>query len=232
MSGRSRKTMLNKQENRKRIDQRIAGLDLEGKTVVAFDFDELVVPVHVSREVTDRLAKLINKEKLEALGENSFEGIEYLQSLAVGYEWSRYESLRDGLVRYTPWRKGFDELIQEVRKRFSMVFISSGMKDVCASKLSEIDFEKSNILGSEFQVEEGRIAGSGLIVTDRMKGYIVNRLRQNYAVVSVGHSLGDKYMLDNSDVSISFNPDVPGLTQYNAQTPEEILEIILGYKGS
>ena len=224
--------MLTREENINLVKERISELELNGKIVIAFDFDELVVPSHLTRDLMKLVAKPIEKDKLEMLGSCSFDGLNYLQSLLIGVEWETYKSSRNNLLDSTPWREGFKELIEYFGKEFSMIFISSGIRDVCVKKLAEIGIKKSNIFGSEFDVENGRIVDSRLVISAKLKGLIVDNLRKNYKVISVGHSLGDRYMLGNSDLSISFNSNDLSLAQKNVKTPEEILEIVKTFSES
>ena len=53
--------MLSKEDNLKLLDKRISELNLTSKIVLAFDFDELVVPIHLTREVTSKIAKPFDK---------------------------------------------------------------------------------------------------------------------------------------------------------------------------
>ena len=54
----------------------------------------------------------------------------------------------------------------------------------------------------------------------------MDALRKEYKIIGVGHGIGDKFMLEKCDVSISFNAKIPGLAQYNVGSVDEIREII------
>jgi len=219
--------MVNKTQNPKLLNKRISELELKGKVVIAFDFDELVIPIHLTREITKKFPKPIDKIKLKRLGSRSFRGIEYLDSLAVGYNFKEYEKVRDNLAKKTKWSKGFKELLNKLGRKYSLIFITSGMKDICGSKLREIKFNPKNILGGEFEIKDNLIKGSKLIISDKDKGLIIQRLKKKgYFVISIGHSLGDRFMLEKSDLSISLNSKIQNLAQFNAKSPEEIYEII------
>jgi len=219
--------MINKTQNLKLLNKRISELKLKGKVIIAFDFDELVIPIHLTREITKKYPKPINKIKLEKLGSCSFRGIEYLNSLAVGYNFKEYEKIRNKISKKTKWSKGFKELLRKLAKKYSLIFITSGMKDICESKLKEIRFNSKNIIGGEFAIKNNKILGSKLIISDKDKGVIIQKLKKRgYFVVSVGHSLGDKFMLEKSDLSISFNSKMQNLAQFNTKSPEEIYNII------
>ena len=100
------------------------------------------------------------------------------------------------------------------------------MKDICYSKLKEIKFEPKNIIGDEFEIKKNKIKGSNLIISDELKGYVIDNLKKKSEVVAIGHSLGDKMMLERADVSISFRSDIPHLAKFNVTSPNEIIQII------
>lgn len=219
--------MINKTQNLKQLNKSISELELKGKVIVAFDFDELVISIHLTREITKKIPKPIDKIKLEKLGSCSFKGIEYLNSLAVGYNFKEYEKIRDRMAKKTKWSKGFKKLLRKLAKKYSLIFITSGMKNICESKLKEIKFNPKNIIGGEFETENNLIKGSKLIVSDKDKGLIIQKLKKRgYFVISVGHSLGDKHMLEKSDLSISYNSRIQNLARFNAKSPEEIYRVI------
>lgn len=219
--------MINKTQNLKLLNKRISELDLKGKVIIAFDFDELIIPIHLTREITKKYPKPIDKIKLKKLGPCSFKGIEYLNNLAVGYNFKKYKKIRDKISKKTKWSKGFKGLLGKLAKKYSLIFITSGMKDICESKLKEIKFNPKNIIGGEFETKNNQIKGSKLIVSDKDKGLIIQKLKKRgYFVISVGHSLGDKPMLEKSDLSISFNSKIQNLAQFNAKSPKEIYNII------
>jgi phosphoserine phosphatase len=218
--------MLSEADNLKLLDKRISELNLKGKIILSFDFDELVVPIHLTRVVTQKVSKSIDKKLLEELGSCSFEGIRYLNSLVYGYDLERYRQIRNDVAEETTWTKGFDNLLIKLSKKYSVIFVSSGLKDICEAKLREINFDPRNILADEFKIENNKIAGSNLVISDELKGYIIKELKKNYRVIAIGHSLGDKTMLDNSDVSISVNSEVPNLAKYNVRSADELLKVI------
>ena len=218
--------MISKRDNLKLLDKRISQLKLKGKTVIAFDFDELIIPDHLTRIIAQRVSKPVDQKKLNKLGSCSFEGLKYLHSLIVGYDLEKYRRWRDRKVSRTKWGKGFRKLFEKIMPEYSIIIISSGLKDVCKSKLKKINFYVENLLGNEFKRVEGKITGTDLIISDELKGYIVRKLRRKYKIISVGHSLGDKYMLSESDVSIAYKPDIPDLAMYNVDSAEEIYKII------
>jgi len=90
----------------------------------------------------------------------------------------------------------------------------------------EIGFNPKNIIAGELEVENDRIIGSRMIVSDDFKGYVIKELKNKHKVIGVGHGMGDKKMLENSDISISFNSEISGLAQFNVDRAESILEII------
>ena len=143
-----------------------------------------------------------------------------------GYNFKEYKKIRDKLVKETKWTTGFDRLIMKLTKDYSVVFISSGMKDICESKLKEIDFDSRNIIADEFGFDNHKISKTNLIISDELKGHIIKELKKNHKVIGIGHSLGDKTMLDNSDVSISVNSKIPDLAQFNVKSVNELLKVI------
>jgi len=218
---------MNKDENKLVLDERIAKIRLENKTIIAFDFDELVIPIHLSKKVTDTINEGYNVAKLKELGSCSFEGIGYLNDLFVGINFQEYVKKREEIVRATPWREGFEELIRILMQKYIVIFISSGMKDIAESKLNEIGFNPEYIFGGEFEIRGDKIVGSKLIISDELKGYIISSIKRKNKVIGIGHGEGDREMLKESDLSIGFNPDIPDLSQHIARTPKEIMEIIL-----
>lgn len=222
--------MLSKKENLKLLGKRIAELNLKGNIVIAFDFDELVVPIHLTREITRKVSKPLDKEALDKYVPCSFEEIYYLNSLIWGYDVKKYEKIRDNFAKKTGLAKGFGALIKELSKRYSVIFISSGMKDICMAKLKEIGFDPRNVLADEFKFGDDKIIGTDLIISDELKGYIIRKLKKSFRVIAIGHSMGDKTMLDESDISISFNSNIPNLAKYNVKTADELLEVIEKHK--
>ncbi|MBR9676551.1 hypothetical protein GOV04_00225 [Candidatus Woesearchaeota archaeon] len=218
--------MLSKADNLILLTKRISELNLKSNVVLAFDFDELVVPIHLTREVAQRVSKPLDKKLLKNLGSCSFEGIIYLQSLIYEYNFEEYEQIRDRIVEKTSWTNGFNKLLGKLQEKYSVIFISSGIKNICEAKLKEIDFDMKNILACEFRIENNKITGSNLIISDELKGFIAKTLKKKYKVIAIGHGLGDKIMLDNSDVSISVNSEIPNLAKYNLKSAEEVLKII------
>ncbi|UCD04509.1 MAG: hypothetical protein JSW73_02660 [Candidatus Woesearchaeota archaeon] len=219
--------MLDKETNLKTLDERISDLELEGNIVISFDFDELLVPIHLTREVGAKVQiKPKDNKILEELGADSFEGIKYLNSLRYGLDLNKYTQIRDNMAKETPWTTGFDYLLKDLMKDYSVIIISSGMKDICNAKLKEIDFNPKNIIGGELKIEDNKLSEPNLIISDKVKGYIVNKLQKDYTVIGVGHSIGDKPMLDEADMSISVNSKIPNLAQYNVKSPKEILDIV------
>jgi phosphoserine phosphatase len=218
--------MLSEANNLELLNKRISELNLKGKVVLAFDFDELVVPIHLTREVSKQVSKPLDKELLNKFGSCSFKGIEYLNSLIYGYNLEDYKKIRDKIAKETNWTKGFETLLRILQEKYSVIFLSSGIKDICSAKLNEIDFDSRNILGDEFKIEDNKIAGSNLIISDELKGFIIQKLKKDYKVIAIGHSLGDKIMLDNADVSISINSKIKDLAKYNLNSAKEALKII------
>ena len=157
------------------------------------------------------------KQLLDKLGSCSFEGIKYLQSLQYGYNYEKYQKIRNQITKDANWTRGFEELLLKLQTKYSVIFISSGIKDICEAKLNEIQFNSKNVLAAEFQVANNQISGTNLIISDELKGYIVKELKKNHKVIAIGHSLGDKTMLDNADISISVNSDIPNLAKYNVK---------------
>ena len=212
-------------DNLKRLDMRIHSLELRGPVILVFDFDELVVLVHLTKLITRRVSKPVDETVLNNYGHCSFEGIRYLNHLLEGIRYTDYERIRDALAAQTPWRRGFKPLPQMLMKKYSIVFLSSGMKDIAHAKLKEINFPEQNIIGDEFEVYEGRIRGSQLVVSDELKGRVIQKLRQSAKVIAIGHSEGDRCMLQNATVSIGFNA-APGLARYNVRTVQKLRQII------
>lgn len=221
--------MLSEEKNLKLLEERISELNLRGNIVISFDFDELVVPIHLTREVAQRISKPVDKKILNEFGSNSFQRIRYLNSLMHGYDFEKYKQIRDETAKKTKWTERFDNLLKILIEDYSVIFVSSGIKDVCESKLKELAFDSRNILGNEFRIENGYIKGSDLIISDKLKGYITNEIKKDYRVIAIGHSEGDKMMLDNADVGISVNSTIPNLAEYNVNSAGEILEIVKKY---
>lgn len=212
-------------ENKRRLNERIRNIKISGAVVLVFDFDELVVPIHLTRTITRQLSKLVDEALLKSTGHCSFEGIRYLNHLLEGVKFDEYSKLRDKIAAQTPWRDGFKELIQTLSRKYTLIFLSSGMKDIAYAKLKEISFPTENIIGDEFEIEGNIILGSYLVVSDELKGYVVKKFRQKHNVIAIGHSEGDRLMLRNATVSIGYNSP-RDLATYTTATVENILKII------
>lgn len=218
--------MVNEKENLRKLNKRIKDIKIKGKPIIIFDFDELVVPTHLTRTITQKISKPIDKIKLKRLNSCSFEGIKYLNNLMAGYDFKAYEKIRNKIAKGTNWREGSEKLIKQLMRKFTVIFVSSGMKDICKVKLNEIKFKKTNIIGGEFKIKNGKIKGANLIISDKLKGYVIDMLDKKGKTIAIGHSLGDKPMLDHADISISFNSNISKLAQFNVKSPKEILKII------
>jgi phosphoserine phosphatase len=218
--------MLTEKENLKRLNERISNLDLKGNLVVAFDFDELVVPIHLTKVITRKIAKPVDLEILKKKSPVSFDGLIYLNDLLVGCDYKEYRKIRSQVSKETKWAEGFESLIKDLAAKYTVIFISSGLKDICETKLNEIGFNSHNILASELKIENNQITGSDLVISDNLKGFIITELRKNNKVISVGHSLGDRIMLDKSDIGIAFKSDIPSLGDYHVNSTKEISDII------
>jgi len=219
---------LSEESNIERLNQRISELDLNSDVVIAFDFDELVVPVHLTRIITQKISRDVDKEKLSLLGSSSFEGIKYLNALSSGQDYELFKKLASDIASETNWREDFENLISEKLKDYSVIIISCGMKDVACSKLKEINFDERNVISGEYEIEEGKIVGSSLVVSDKLKGHVIKKIKENHKVISIGHNHGDKYMLAQSDISIALNPEEPNLAQHSVKSAQEIFDIIEG----
>jgi len=214
--------VLTEEDNLKRLNERISRLKLKD-VVICFDFDECVVPIHLTQAVTTKFSRPIDKDLMNKIGWVSFEGIKHLMELQLGVDFNEYSQIRDNIAKETPWREGFDDLLRRLSEEHSVVFISSGLKDICSSKLKELGFEEDNILGDEFHLKDGKVSDVELIITDELKGYIVRELKKSHKVFAVGHGLGDKVMLENADISISIDKDI---AQYNVKSAKEVYDII------
>ena len=165
--------------------------------------------------------------KIKNMNLCSFEGILYLNNLMENQDISKYENTRDNIAKTIEWRDEFDKLIKELVKEFTVIVISSGLKDICYSKLKEINFNEKNIFGGEFLFLDNQIRGSKLIISYLDKGYIVQRLRENCnTIISVGHSLGDKEMLNNSDISIAYKSDTAKIANHYLDNIAELRSLI------
>jgi len=214
--------VLTEEENLRKLDERISKFKLKD-IVVCFDFDECVVPVHLTQVVTTKVSRPIDKDLMDKIGWVSFEGIKHLMELQIGTDYASYCIMRDKIAKETPWREGFEELLKRLAKEYSVVFISCGIKDVCYAKLKEIGFDSDNILADEFLIVDGKISEVEFLVTDELKGYTVRELKKSHKVFAVGHGFGDKVMLDNADVSISIDEEI---AQHNVKTAKEVYSII------
>jgi phosphoserine phosphatase len=218
--------MLKEEINLERLNEKIRELEIDGDTVIAFDFDELVVPMHLTHEIVMKISAPIDEEIVSNLGGKSYEKIRYLNSLLVGNNYIAYKNLIKKETRMAEWTPGFKELLEFLMKKYSLIFISSGLRDVCEAKLSEINFNPKNIIAGELDAQNDIINDSKIIVSDKLKGHVINSLNGKYQTISVGHGLGDKNMLENSHVSISFNSKIPGLAKFDVKNPEEIIGLI------
>lgn len=218
--------MLKEEINIARLDERISKLEISGKIVIAFDFDELVVPMHLTSEIVTKLSKPVDEKMMSNLKNKSYEKIGYLNSLLEGNKYSEYKRTIKKEAKDSEWSDGFKDLLIKLMKEYSIVFISSGLRDVCEAKLSEIRFNPRNIIAGELEVKKDIIVGSRIIVSDESKGYVVKSLKSKYKIIAIGHSIGDKKMLDNSDVGISYKSRIPDLAQFNVNNVVEIYKLI------
>lgn len=231
--------MLDKNENQRNLEGDLNGLYLPHNNVVALDFDEMVVGssdgrgVHLTARVMDAVSEALTEEdqaRLNELGHCSFEGIQLLQSMAYGLNYEQFLFVCDAYAKNTPWRGGFDEFIKKISSLYSIIFISSGVRDICYAKLKEIGFPRSNILSADFKVDNGVISENRLIVSDVSKGEIITSLRQKgKKVVAVGHSKGDLHMLESADLSVSYREDYEGLSEIKVQTVDELERVIADF---
>lgn len=134
--------ILTNEKNRIYLDEKINQIQLNGKTAIVFDFDELLVPTHLTKTITRKLSKPIDESKTKNMNLCSFEGILYLNNLMGDKSKMEYENTRDSMSKTIKWRDEFDELIKELVEEFTVIVISSGLKDICYSKLKEIKESK------------------------------------------------------------------------------------------
>lgn len=137
--------MVTKEENLRRLEDLIDSLDFNSKTLVIFDFDELIIPSHLAKEVTGKISDPVDEEKLNKLGAASFEGIKYLRSLFQGYDYSDYEKARDSTVSQTPFREGFKETVLDLQEESAVLVLTLAPEDICYSKLKEITFHPTKL---------------------------------------------------------------------------------------
>ena len=218
--------MVLEEENLILLDERIGNLDLDSilnsNIIMAFDFDELIIKEHLTKKITTLTSKAIDFKKLDILGSCSFDGIKYLNSLNNGFSYLKFVEIRDEIIKNSFFSEGIDELIIDLCKKFSVIVISSGLKDIVEKKLEKINFNQSNIIGGELKINDNKIQGSNLIITDELKGYVINKIKEKEKkVISIGHSLGDKYMLENSNFSISYQGE-KNIADFNLENINEL----------
>lgn len=187
------------------LKDKVDKIQITSTGIIAFDFDELLVPIHLSRTITDNIAAP-DEEKLNLLGNSTRQGIEYIRSLFTGYDYLLYEELRNDIVSKTPLRSGVKELIEYLSANYTIIVITSGLKDIAQCALGKLVPEE-NIIGGELDVVDNKITGPGFVITEGDKAEVINILSRHCNIAAVGHSASDQMMLDASNISISFGPD-------------------------
>lgn len=102
------------------------------------------------------------------------------------------------------------------------------MPAAACRKLQEIGFPSSNVIGGELRVEDKKIAGSSLIINAELKGYVIEQLGHGRKTVAVGHSSGDRYMLEHADLGLSYqNQELGDTTVTSSAEIEQAIENFL-----
>ena len=57
----------------------------------------------------------------------------------------------------------------------------------------------------------------------------MRELKKDYKVTAVGHSLGDKAMLESADTSIVLNAKVPGIDAISIRSPGQLIGLLRIY---
>lgn len=211
------------QRNADLIENDLKHLKLDNSmTVVAFDFDQLIVQAHLTLDITSQLSA----PKKKSINPHDFNGLYYLDGLMSGVQYDAYAKIRDEIAANTSFRFGFDDLIKDLLGKVNVVVISSGLKDICYSKLKEVDLEETQIIAGELLAQNGVLLGSKKVISSEDKGDVINHLKKRgYKTIAVGHSRGDEYMVSNSDVGIVFSSKEIR-SSHHATNVEELKEII------
>ncbi|MBP9695538.1 MAG: hypothetical protein KBD73_04010 [Candidatus Magasanikbacteria bacterium] len=224
--------MITKEENQSLLERKIGELHLKGDTVVAFDFDELVVPTHLTKAVLKDVSYPVDNEVMEIFEPYSFERVQYLMSCMIGVSMEEYVAARDRLVAETPWRPGFDVLVQALMADYNVIFLSAGLKDIIVKKIEGIGFDQNNILADEFFDKAGKIAEPTFVVHAEAKAFVIEKLKEYYSVVVVGHGMGDASMLKAANLGITLNATLPGVETQVAESADDILKIVQTFAAS
>jgi soluble P-type ATPase len=224
--------MITKEENQSLLERKIGELHLKGDTVVAFDFDELVVPTHLTKAVLKDVSYPVDNEVMEIFEPYSFERVQYLMSCMIGVSMEEYVAARDRLVAETPWRPGFDTLIETLMADYNVIFLSAGLKDIIVKKTEGIGFDQNNILADEFFDKAGKIAEPTFVVHAEAKAFVIEKLKEYYSVVAIGHGMGDAPMLKAENLGITLNATLPGIETKVAESADDILKIVQTFAAS
>jgi phosphoserine phosphatase len=224
--------MITKEENQSLLERKIGELHLKGDTVVAFDFDELVVPTHLTKAVLKDVSYPVDNEVMEIFEPYSFERVQYLMSCMIGVSMEEYVAARDRLVAETPWRPDFDTLIETLMVDYNVIFLSAGLKDIIVKKTEGIEFDQNNILADEFFDKAGKIAEPTFVVHAEAKAFVIEKLKEYYSVVAIGHGMGDAPMLKAANLGITLNATLPGVDTQVAESADDILKIVQTFAAS
>src|SRR3989338_7074971 len=173
--------MFDESINRITLDRRIELLSLKNGPVIVMPFNGLAVNGNPTKDFSG-FGRAPDGKKLEECAGKQFEKIRYLHSLVAGVEYQRLVDSDSLLAERIVLNQGFAEGLEALNARFNVVFVTSGLRDVCFARMG-LDVKPDNIIGAEYEVDsDGLVAGSKLIITDELKGYVVDRLKESHFV--------------------------------------------------
>jgi phosphoserine phosphatase len=181
--------------------------------LVVLDMDGVLVDARSSWRVVHRYLGTQNEEAYRLYMNGEIDDMEFMRrdiSLWKGRMPNITIGFIDGLFSDLPLTKGCSEALSDLRRSgFDLLLVSGGL-DSLSDRISRLHhFTASYCNGLESDAE-GRLSGEGILrVPLRDKGGVLRKYLDGHdyeLVVSVGDSVVDVTMFEESDLSIAFRP--------------------------
>lgn len=222
---------LTPEKNLELLEERVKAIKIiPEKKILICDWDECVVKEHEARKTT-KSAFLFNEKELPTNPQDTFEGIEELNSGYYGLLMAQYNQLLSFTWQMS-WREGFDTAIKSIinKKKLTLVFITSGLKDIPIQKLRKFDFPPVNVIGNELEIQIVKqistIVASSFIMFGELKATAVKMIKEKSQneIIGFGHSAGDLLMLGNCDKTIALGHEIEA--DFHVETAKQFLSAV------
>lgn len=224
-----------KPEDKKKNEQIIEQLALnffpekKNKYLLVFDFDELLTIEHTASLVTHHFASKEERQKIiKKYGDYTFEAMLALSDIKKGTTKTEYRKIVLDVCKNIHWRSEALDLIKfyQGKPGFQVMILSAGAYWLEKTLLDDINLSVP-LLATEFQFEKEIITGTKHVVTDELKGRIIEIFKEKHCfekIFVIGHSRGDIFMLSKG-IGIAFRPTQASVKKAAKYTVKEFREI-------